>query len=60
MLHHEIIENEYYIYDEDNKPVFKITLMNTFPNNQVVIETDKEVYSGPLQFLSFCDVKEEQ
>ena len=55
MLHHEIIENEYYIYDEDNKPIFKITLMNTFSNNQVVIETDNGVYAGPVSFLNIAN-----
>ena len=48
----EIRENSYYLLDEDGKVLLKITPSN-MPGNQVIIETDQEVYAGPIKFISF-------
>lgn len=52
----EIRENSYYLLDEDGKVLLKITPSN-MPGNQVIIETDQEVYAGPIKFISFSDIK---
>ena len=48
----EIRENSYYLLDEDGKVLLKITLTD-MPGNQVIIETEREVYAGPIKFISF-------
>ena len=48
----EIRENIYYLLDEDGKVLLKITPTD-MPGNQVIIETEKEVYAGPIKFISF-------
>ena len=51
----EIIENSYYLTDEEGRLLLKITPTD-LPGNQIIIQTDKEVYSGPVKFISFyCD-----
>lgn len=56
----EIRENSYYLLDEDGNVLLKLTPADPveFPGNQVVIETDHEVYAGPVKFISFSgDIK---
>ena len=48
----EIRENIYYLLDEDGKVLLKITPTD-MPGNQIIIETEKEVYAGPIKFISF-------
>ena len=48
----EIRENSYYLLDEDGKVLLKITPTD-MPGNQVIIETEQEVYTGPIKFISF-------
>ena len=48
----EIRENSYYLLDEDGKVLLKITPTD-MPGNQVIIETEQEVYVGPIKFISF-------
>ena len=48
----EIRENSYYLLDEDGKVLLKITPTD-IPDNQVIIETEQEVYAGPIKFISF-------
>ena len=48
----EIRENIYYLLDEDGKVLLKITPTD-MPGNQVIIETEREVYAGPVKFISF-------
>ena len=48
----EIRENSYYLLDEDGKVLLKIT-PSDLPGNQVIIETEQEVYAGPIKFISF-------
>lgn len=52
----EIRENSYYLLDEDGKVLLKITPTDT-PGNQVIIETEQEVYAGPIKFISFSNIK---
>ena len=52
----EIRENSYYLLDEDGKVLLKITTTD-MPGNQVIIETEQEVYAGPIKFISFSDIK---
>lgn len=47
----EIKDNSYYLLDEDGKVLLKLT-PSDLPGNQVVIETDTEVYAGPIKFLN--------
>lgn len=51
----EIRDNSYYLTDDDGKVLFKLTPAGSieFPGNQVVIETEKEVFAGPIKFISF-------
>lgn len=48
----EIRENCYYLLDEDGKVLLKITPTD-IPGNQVIIETEREVYAGPVNLISF-------
>ena len=50
-MEHKIIDNFYYIYDENGIVLLSIQL-TTAPNNQIIISTDNEVYSGPIEFLT--------
>ena len=52
----EIRENSYYLLDEDGKVLLKITPTD-MSGNQVIIETEQEVYAGPIKFISFSDIK---
>lgn len=55
---HEIKDNVYVIYDAKNNIIFQVELTNE-PNNQIIIKTSKEVYAGPIDFISFSEnVKE--
>jgi hypothetical protein len=56
-MRHEIIENTYYIYDDKNKIIFSVELTDLaeFPNNQIVIRTEKEVFAGPIDFIKFSE-----
>ena len=48
----EIRENIYYLLDEDGNVLLKI-IPTDMPGNQVIIETEREVYAGPIDFISF-------
>lgn len=48
----EIRENSYYLLGEDGNVLLKITTMD-MPGNQIIIETEREVYAGPIKFISF-------
>lgn len=50
-MKHFIEDNVYYIVD-DNKIILSITL-EKMPGNQITIKTNKEVYSGPIDLISF-------
>ena len=52
-MRHFIQDNTYVIVDEKENIIFQLTLESNFPNNQVTIKTNDEVYSGPLDFLHF-------
>ena len=47
----EIKDNSYYLTDEDGKVLLKLT-PSDLPGNQVVIETETEVFAGPVKFLN--------
>ena len=49
-MEHKIVDNFYYIYDENGIVLLSIQL-TTDPNNQVIISTNDEVYSGPIELL---------
>ena len=48
----EIRENSYYLLDEDGNVLLKITPTD-MPGNQIIIETEREVYAGPVSLISF-------
>ena len=50
-MEHKIVDNFYYIYDENGIVLLSIQLTSD-PNNQVIISTNDEVYSGPIEFLT--------
>ena len=52
-MRHFIVDNTYVIVDEKENIIFQLTLEHDFPNNQVTIRTNNEVYAGPLNFLHF-------
>jgi hypothetical protein len=56
-MRHEIIENTYYIYDDKNKIIFSVELtdLTEFPNNQIVIRTEREVLACPIDFIKFSE-----
>ena len=51
-MRHELFVDRYVIYDEEGNEIFSIELTNE-PNNQIIIRTNKEVYAGPIDFISF-------
>lgn len=51
---HEIIDSKYFIYNSEGKVIFSVELTEE-PNNQIVIKTNKEVYAGPIDFISFSE-----
>ena len=48
----EIRENIYYLLDEEGNVLLKI-IPTDMPGNQVIIETEQEVYAGPIKFIRF-------
>ena len=48
----EIRENSYYLLDENGNVLLKVTPTD-MPGNQIIIETEREVYAGPIKFISF-------
>lgn len=53
-MKHAISENIYYIYNDDGHVLFSVKITD-LPGNQIVIYTDKEVYAGPIELISFKD-----
>lgn len=53
-MKHYIEDNIYYICGSNGERLFKLTLTD-IPGDQVIIETQKEVYSGPINLISFSD-----
>ena len=51
----EIKENIYYLKDDQGNVLLKIT-PSEIPGNQVIIETNKEVYSGPINLLNLSKI----
>ena len=47
-----IRENSYSLLDEDGTVLLKIT-PTYMPGTQIIIETEREVYAGPIKFISF-------
>ena len=47
----EIKDNSYYLLDNDGKVLLKIT-PSDLPGDQVIIETEQEVFAGPIKFLN--------
>lgn len=47
----EIRDNSYYLIDEDGNVLLKLT-PSDLPGDQIVIETEKEVFAGPVRFLN--------
>ena len=48
----EIRDGIYYLMTDDGKVLLKIRPID-FPGYQVEIETEKEVYVGPISLISF-------
>ena len=51
----ETSESIYYLLDEEGNVLLKITT-TAMPGNQIIIETEREVYAGPIKFISFSDI----
>ena len=49
-MEHKIVDDFYYIYDENGIVLLSIKLTKE-PGNQVIISTSDEVYSGPVELL---------
>jgi len=49
-MEHKIIENTYYVYNEDGIVVFSLELTDK-PGDQVIIKTETAVFSGPISLL---------
>ena len=52
-MYHKIEGNDYRIYDDNDNVLLAIRLEPDFDSNQIVIATSKEIYSGPIKFISF-------
>lgn len=53
-MRHELFADRYVIYDDKGNEIFSVELTD-LPNNQIVIKTLKEVYAGPIDFISFSE-----
>lgn len=53
-MRHELFNCRYVIYDDEGKEIFSVELTEE-PNNQIIIKTQKEVYAGPIDFISFSE-----
>ena len=53
-MKHEIKDNIYYLIDENGKVLLKITPCD-IPGNQVIIETEKQVFAGPIKLINFSN-----
>lgn len=51
-MKHYIKDNIYYIEDIDGNVILKIKLVDSI-GNQIILETEKEIYSGPVELISF-------
>jgi hypothetical protein len=51
-MRHELFVDRYVIYDDEGKEIFSVELTD-FPNNQIIIKTQKEVFAGPIDFIRF-------
>lgn len=56
-MRHEIKDDVYYIYDDSGDELLKIHLYKNFEGDQIVISTKTEVYAGPIDLLSFTELK---
>jgi len=54
-MEHKIADNLYYIYDDNGLVLLSIKLTDK-PNNQIIISTESEVYSGPISLLDLSGV----
>lgn len=52
-MKHCILNDLYVITDDSGKTLLTIKLDNKVSGNQVIIETNKEVYNGPVDLISF-------
>ena len=53
-MRRELFTDRFVIYDDDNNEIFSVELTD-LPNNQIIIKTPKEVYAGPIDFISFSE-----
>lgn len=53
-MRHELLVDKYVIYDDKGNELFSVELTEE-PNNQIIIRTNKEVYAGPIDFISFSE-----
>ena len=51
-MKHYIKDNIYYLEDIDGNVILKIKLVDSI-GNQIILETEKEIYSGPVELISF-------
>ena len=52
-MKHFILNDLYIITDDVGNNLLTIKIDNDLPGNQISIETNKEVYNGPIDLLSF-------
>lgn len=52
-MYHEIKDNIYYLHDDNGRIVMTIQIDYSFDPSQIVITTDEEVYSGPVELINF-------
>lgn len=50
MLEHKIVNNFYYVYNADGVVVFSLEILDK-DNDQVVVQNNNTVYSGPISLL---------
>lgn len=51
-MEHYIKDDTYYIVDDEGKVLLKVRPIY-FPGYEVEIETEKEVYVGPISLIAF-------
>lgn len=55
-MRHEIKDGSYCLMDNDNGKILLKVTPSDLPGNQVVIETENEVFAGPIKFLSLSKI----
>ena len=57
-MQHELKDDIYYLSASKKEIAMTIQLCADFLGDQIIVTTPKEVFAGPVGFISFSDLKE--